>query len=236
MILGKGMLASAFREYDFDNTIIFASGVSNSQETRNSEFQREQKLLSKTLINNSDKKIIYFSSCALEHYDDNMNPYYKHKKSMENLIASDSNNYLICRLPQVIGTTNNKYQLINYFASHIQNDNEFQVFQDATRYLIDIRDIAVIVSFLIKSNDFVNQIICLANPTPYNIYDIITKLEDIFQKKAKTILITKTSHDHFDLIDMKKIIYQFNLNKLFENENYLLESLIFHYTKKGKNG
>ncbi|MEJ2498930.1 MAG: hypothetical protein P8Y46_06430 [Sulfurovaceae bacterium] len=50
MIIGNGMLAHEFSDYKDDNDIIiFASGVSNSGETRESEFEREKELLTKTI-------------------------------------------------------------------------------------------------------------------------------------------------------------------------------------------
>jgi hypothetical protein len=51
MIIGNGSLANIFIEKfkDDENIIIFASGVSSSKETRESEFNREKELLLKTL-------------------------------------------------------------------------------------------------------------------------------------------------------------------------------------------
>ncbi|MEJ2497376.1 MAG: NAD(P)-dependent oxidoreductase, partial [Sulfurovaceae bacterium] len=84
MIIGNGMLAHEFSDYKDDNDIIiFASGVSNSGETRESEFEREKELLTKTIDNISSEKIIYFSTCAM--YDKYFvnNRYTKHKLHME---------------------------------------------------------------------------------------------------------------------------------------------------------
>ena len=49
MIIGKGLIASAFKEYRNHECIIFASGVSNSLEIENSQFEREEHLLRKTI-------------------------------------------------------------------------------------------------------------------------------------------------------------------------------------------
>lgn len=47
MIVGNGLVASAFLPYFAEDPeiMIFASGVSNSRETRKEEFVREEKLL-----------------------------------------------------------------------------------------------------------------------------------------------------------------------------------------------
>jgi len=58
MIIGSGMLARDFKSYEEDEHIlIFASGVSNSNETRVSEFNREQELLIDSINKNTNKKL-----------------------------------------------------------------------------------------------------------------------------------------------------------------------------------
>jgi len=42
MIVGKGLIASLFFENDREDVIFFASGVSNSMETRKEEYQNTQ--------------------------------------------------------------------------------------------------------------------------------------------------------------------------------------------------
>ena len=49
MIIGNGLIASLFNEYDKENVVFFASGVSNSSETRREEFLREENLIQKIL-------------------------------------------------------------------------------------------------------------------------------------------------------------------------------------------
>ena len=62
MIIGNGLRAKAFNSYGNDNKLlIFASGVSNSNETSSKAFDREKKLLLDALNNQSGKKFIYFS-------------------------------------------------------------------------------------------------------------------------------------------------------------------------------
>ena len=49
MIIGRGLIASLFKENDYKNTIFFASGVSNSLEDNPQEFLREENLIKKTV-------------------------------------------------------------------------------------------------------------------------------------------------------------------------------------------
>ncbi|MBU4132588.1 MAG: hypothetical protein KKF12_17365, partial [Proteobacteria bacterium] len=67
MIIGNGQLAKIFKEDGcfFDDVVIFASGVTNSDCRDDREFNREKELLEKTLVENNAKRFVYFSSCAL---------------------------------------------------------------------------------------------------------------------------------------------------------------------------
>ena len=72
MVIGNGMLAKAFGAFkDNPEVVIFASGVSNSKETNNDSFKREEKLLNKVISENNNSIIVYFSTCSV--YDDSVN-------------------------------------------------------------------------------------------------------------------------------------------------------------------
>ena len=67
MIVGTGLLATAFNMYkDCNKVLIFASGVSNSAEQNDGEFEREINLL-KTFID-TDMKLVYFGTTSI--YDE----------------------------------------------------------------------------------------------------------------------------------------------------------------------
>lgn len=79
MVIGNGLIGSAFKDYkDDENIIIFASGVSSSTEYRQEEFDREKTLLSKTMEENPEKCIVYFTSFLSENED--QRKYVEHKK------------------------------------------------------------------------------------------------------------------------------------------------------------
>ena len=84
MIIGNGLLAKAFSDFENNEKIlIFASGVSNSNETRRQEFEREEILLRKGLTTHKDKLIIYFSTCSVYEPSTNYREYTRHKLDME---------------------------------------------------------------------------------------------------------------------------------------------------------
>ena len=63
MVVGNGMIAKAFYEYNsVDDILIFASGVSSSNLNLESEFTREYTMVKKYLQAYPEKLFIYFSS------------------------------------------------------------------------------------------------------------------------------------------------------------------------------
>ena len=64
MIIGNGLIAKEFKKknYFHKNKIIFASGVSNSNNIKIRDFNREIFLIKKILNINTDLKFYYFST------------------------------------------------------------------------------------------------------------------------------------------------------------------------------
>lgn len=144
MIVGKGLLAHAFEPCFGKNPdiVIFASGVSNSLETRSDEFAREAALLRQRLDTEA-RRFVYFSSCGVTGAESELTPYMRHKRSMESLVLSASHG-LVLRLPQVVGRTENHHTLTNFLRDHIVSGEHFTVWAHAERNLIDIDDIVKI--------------------------------------------------------------------------------------------
>ncbi len=178
-------MANNFKLYEHsDNLIIYASGVSNINNYSRFGADREKQLLEKTILNNNLSKIVYFSSCGI--YDiKNMNCYSIHKLDMEEFIKNISDNYLIFRLPIIIGKDNNKYGLCQYFFNSIKNDEYFKVWKNTYRYLIDIDDVVEIIHFILDNKYYNNEVINISSLIKINIMDIIDFFESILNKKAR---------------------------------------------------
>ena len=140
MVIGKGLIGSNFKSvaHLLEDVVIFSSGVSNSYEKLESNFTREKDLLLNTLNNHKNLKIIYFSSILVNNSN---SPYYQHKLNMEKLIKNNSNNYLIIRLPQLIGYNGNKNTLVNGLKYSIINGIEIHIYDTIKRSIIDIDDV-----------------------------------------------------------------------------------------------
>ena len=177
MVVGGGQVAKAFSSYSEDSgVVIFASGVSDSNEVQKSEFGREKSLLTYHLKNSQDKKFVYFSSCAVIDDARKDSPYYEHKLAMEGLVEKYSTNRYIFRMPQLFGQLIRHTTLINYLYYKILDGEKFDIYDEALRYVIYIDDAVSIVSnYLLRGAG--NRILDIANPYAYSIKEIVECLE-----------------------------------------------------------
>ena len=130
MIVGKGDIASILN--DREGAIFFASGVSKSTETNESEFWREIELLNKQ---DKTKCLFYFSSITLDDMSKIGNQYLAHKRKMELIVKSNFKNYNIIRIGN-ISWGSNPNTFINYIQNKIKNGEPVEI-KDEFKYLID---------------------------------------------------------------------------------------------------
>jgi hypothetical protein len=130
MIVGKGDIASILN--DREGAIFFASGVSKSTETNESEFWREIELLDKQ---DKTKCLFYFSSITLDDMSKIGNQYLAHKRKMELIVKSNFKNYNIIRIGN-ISWGSNPNTFINYIQNKIKNGEPVEI-KDEFKYLID---------------------------------------------------------------------------------------------------
>jgi hypothetical protein len=111
VILGHGDIASAIPAHLHPDWIWFASGVSNSAETRRSDFERERDLLYRQPYG---AHIVYFSSLCVLYGD---TEYVFHKRLMEMRVHVRFKHYTIIRLGNITWG-NNPRTLINFLRRH----------------------------------------------------------------------------------------------------------------------
>lgn len=129
MIVGNGDIASVLKEVDRNDTIFFASGVSNSLEERDTEFRREVDLLLKS--QDDFKRFVYFSSLSIFYKD---SPYTRHKLNMERTVKNFPK-YTIIRLGNITWG-DNPHTIINYFRNAIKNKQELEL-RNEYRYIVE---------------------------------------------------------------------------------------------------
>lgn len=223
MIIGNGLIANAFRDYDQEDIIFFASGVSNSLETKISEFQREENLIRKTLSENPSKLFIYFSTCSIYDSSKSDSAYVNHKLQMEHIISHEAPTYLIARVSNAVGKGGNPNLLMNYLHRSILNQTKIIIHQNATRNLIDIEDIRKMILFLVNEKEK-NKIYNIAFVRNFSIIEVVSAFEKVLTLTANQEILNLGESYTIDL---------HGLEDYFEEESpeEYLEKLILKYYK-----
>lgn len=228
MIIGAGMMARSFLKYDFDEILVFASGVSNSKTTDDFEFFREISLLESLVSKHLNKTLIYFSSCSLGNNILNRDAYHLHKLYIENWISENIPKYIIFRLPNVVGPqSNNTNTLLPFLIKNIKNGLLIQVWSGAVRNIIDVEHVAIIVNYIIEHNLYLNCVVNIANSENIIISELIKILEIHLGMRAKIDFI-KTPDENFS-IDISQIEQIAKESGILFGSNYVLEVLKKYY-------
>ncbi len=224
MVIGCGLIAQAFKVFENNsNILVFASGVSNSKETNPIEFEREKKLLIKTLNNNSSKKIIYFSTTSVFDKELRNNDYIQHKLKMEELIMNNSLNYYIFRLSEVVGKTKNQNTIVNFLINSISKNIRFDLWKNACRRIISVDDVFRIVCEIIKNDIYMNEIVNITTDKKCTIFELVETIEMILHKKANYNILDKGfCYD----ISTEKIKNLESFKTIKENKNYVSEIVV----------
>lgn len=202
MIIGNGMLANSLRPFDEENIIVFASGVSNSLETKQSEFEREILLLRSTVEKFPNKKLIYFSTCSIYDLSKVESPYVMHKIKVEEIISKICPRYTIFRVGNAVGSGGNPNTLINFLENSIRNGQMISLHNKARRVLIGVDDIANLVSQNLES--FQNKIVDVVYPHQFQLIEVVSTLEKHLQLKAKYELVDEGSAYDMDFDEIMR--------------------------------
>ncbi|KMQ66266.1 hypothetical protein ACM46_01580 [Chryseobacterium angstadtii] len=204
MIIGNGIIANAVKSYDTNDVVFFASGVSNSLETRPSEFERELSLLKTVMKEHQEKKLIYFSTLSIHDQSKQDSPYVLHKKTIEEYIKNNTENFLILRIGNIVGKGGNPNTLFNFLTSRINENNTFTLHLKARRLLLDIEDISKFLGSHRMNPE--NKTINLAFPYYYDLKEIVKGIEKRTGKKA---YFSETDEGDFYRVDFDEDIEKF---------------------------
>jgi nucleoside-diphosphate-sugar epimerase len=145
---------------------------------------------------------------------------------MESYIENNSTNFLILRLPNVVGNTKNKKQLLPFIYNSLLNNDIIQVKNGTYRDLIDVDDLPKIVNFLI--NEKINGKLNITLDNKIKVIDIVNYL----------IKINKINDYKIELLnDNESILYDNHISKYYndlniENLNTNPYQIIKKYYKK----
>tara|TARA_B100001027_G_C16245809_1_gene321820 strand:- start:1073 stop:1513 length:441 start_codon:yes stop_codon:yes gene_type:complete len=138
---------------------------------------------------------------------------------MEKIIPRLFKNYLIVRLPEVIGKNSNPYSLFNFLLNRIKNNKKIVTSSKCYRNFIDIDDAKLVVKYLLD-NKYNRLTINVANISMIKVIDIIALLSSIIKKNFIIEENSKFDNEKFSIETelMKKINNDLKINF---NEDYL---------------
>jgi dTDP-4-dehydrorhamnose reductase len=192
MVVGKGMIASRFSNFiDRSDVVIFASGVSNSKETRPEPFVRERQLVEDTLAQCLGSLFVYFSTASVDDPTEQGSAYVTHKLALEQLIAERATNHLLVRASNVVGGPGNPHTVLNFFVDRIRRHEPFTIWQHASRNLIDLDDVYNVVTHFIGEPSAWNRTILVANPYSVSPLELVQAIEAHTGQKAQYELVDR---------------------------------------------
>jgi len=226
MIIGNGLIARAFKNssYVFDDCIIFASGISDSKSDSTKEFQREFNLLSQYI--KEDKKFIYFSSIHILDPSEKDSMYVQHKLNIEEFIRSNFLNYIIYRLPVIVGKGGNSKALFNFLFNSIVKNIEMTIYLKSYRYILDVHSV---VYFVNQTLHIQNKTINLVADKAFSILEILQLFEKYLNKKAKFIRVDKGDYFEVDNTEFKDSLLDKNELTIYSNYKYIEDTIRKYY-------
>lgn len=227
MIIGSGLVASALKHsFSGLECCIYAAGVSNSGCTDPGEFSRERVRLIEALASHTEtERFLYFGTCSVSDPGAAKSAYVQHKLAMEALVCHHPR-HLILRLPQVAGHTPNPHTLLNFLYARISRSEKFEIWERSTRNVLDIDDIAILVSHLVLQEGAVNETINVANPASISVSDIVAEMAKVVGKPA--VFETRASGSSYS-IDCARIEPAIRLSGVNLQGNYLERVLKKYY-------
>lgn len=230
-IIGKGFIAKNLNQINKailkSGYVIYAAGISNSRVESRIQLFKEIRLFKHFLKINKKNKIIYISTADITNSLKNKSKYVKNKIKIEKIIKKNFNNFIILRIPQLIGKSSNKNTLINFFYNKIKEKKKIIVFKNVKRNILDIDDIIKMIQVIIMNKKVNKKIITLSNKNFIKPIEIIKILEKKLKKKANYILI-KTKKQNWKLNFNQNIVY-FRNAKINFSKDYLVKAVKKYY-------
>ncbi|WP_234569288.1 NAD-dependent epimerase/dehydratase family protein [Rhodohalobacter sp. 614A] len=182
-----------------------------------------------TLTEHTERKVVYFSTCAIsQERIYSKSPYLQHKRMMEAYVKQHPT-YLIIRLPNLVGGTGNPENLVNLLARKVRQHEVIDIWKNSIRNILDVEDAVQITNQLVEKDIF-NKVIKVASTVNYRIEEIVSEISVFYGAKPRTNVITKPPDFEIypseivrDIIgelglNMDKLYFRRILEKYFNNQ------------------
>jgi nucleoside-diphosphate-sugar epimerase len=191
------MIAGALKDLKgWEEDILFSSGVSNSGETNAALFQKEVDLVKQYIGQTGpDSTFVYFSTTSIFDRSKATSLYTNHKIYIENLIKDSDVNYLIIRLPNLVGLSNNPHTLTNFFSQSLLSGRPINLNPGAIRHLIDVADLPSILTDISEKFGKQKVTVNVETDKPLTAEQILNLLEEVVSKKANVNVCPENSKD-----------------------------------------
>ena len=230
-IFGDGFIASHLKKLKTKKNIyIYAAGVSNSNNKKNHHYLREISTIKK-IIKKIDQNItfVYISSLSVENKKIQNNKYVKNKLKIEKIVKHNFINYLIIRLPQVVGKSKNKHTLTNSIAHKIKKNKRFLLWKNAKRNILDIRDIIKILNKYFRKDLKIKKTLNIYNPRSSSVIFILRTLGIILKKEVKFKVVDRENKNIILSNIKNNTKLPKKLYKDIDNKNYVTNVLKRYY-------
>jgi len=228
IIIGSGLIARAFvpQLTALPGAWVYAAGVSNSSCLDPREFERERARLAEALAAAPPASLfLYFSTCSVDDPAMRESAYVRHKLAMEHLVRR-RDRHLVLRLPQLAGKTPNPHTLLNHLYARIVRSERFAIWRGATRNIIDVDDVARVVTDLVVSENACGETINVANAHSYGIFAVVRSLEKVTGHKGIFDIIDRGTGYAIDIDRIQAALHRCRLSF---PEDYLLQVIRKYY-------
>ena len=218
-IIGNGMIAKSLHPHQdqFPDYVVFASGVSNSLEENPKAFEREYDLLYKTLHECREEGhcLLYFSSggTIYGNYEQPrtesspvfpLNAYGRHKLFCEAIIERSGVDYLILRLPQLVGSKQNPNQLVSRLVEQACAGHA-KIYDWATRDLLDVDDLMRIINHILVLR-LHNETLVVASGYSVSVRHIFDEIQLALATNAEITTLERGDRQQYDISKLKRLI------------------------------
>ncbi|ATL27341.1 NDP-hexose 4-ketoreductase UrdR [Streptomyces formicae] len=175
---------------------LVAAGVSDTAETSQECFGREERLIRRTAqrCREHDRTLVFLSSAAGGLYgregegreDGSPAPfsaYGRHKLAMERVVADSGARWLTLRLSHLVGTQQNAKQLVPSLVRQIRS-GEVAVHRGASRDLLDVRHFLVVLDRLLALGVH-GRVVNVASGTPVPAERLVAGVEERLGRRAR---------------------------------------------------